>query len=433
MSSYLTHLRFVHNLQTTICLAIIYLVWSSWTSGTELLAELNRLFRTTALAREAVESHGHLSYLIPDIPSSRNSLGTEIAEMTGLNVSVSAPSMARSLTSPPDEWAPIGVQWDQLQEQEWLLTTLGLSEDSLREVSAWLDERWRPCLRYLSATLDRRNRRDPRARRRYRALSSRDRLRLTTPEVYFTVTDWPESADTVSALVEVMVYVPQRDGTIHDCRKVGNNVSDAGELTPDDDLGLFVERKTFGIQRLITQPISVRIPRTAFDDYRHLEWELDGIADLTPTAALEWARDQQVAGIQGRESRLLGTNIRGEHLGYVAPWAILLLHAYLLVNLYGLRGQVQNGLQATTVVSWLAAIKQPFPRLFSFLTLVALPVVAAVFALWRLTPTSRIGLSVWMLVLLVSGVGAIVLAQSLDGRGDANPRDVNREIRQRLE
>ena len=49
MSDYLTHLRFVHNVQTIICLTIIYFVWSSWTSGTELLGELNRFLQTSAL------------------------------------------------------------------------------------------------------------------------------------------------------------------------------------------------------------------------------------------------------------------------------------------------------------------------------------------------------------------------------------------------
>ena len=209
MSHYLTHLRFVHNVQTIICLTIIYLVWSSWNSGTELLGELNRFLRTTELAREVVGSPERISYLIPDIPSSRNSLRAEIEKMTGLSVSVNAPSMARSLTNLPNESAPIGVQWEQLQTQEWLRTTLGPSGDSLRDVGAWLNDRWRPCLRYLETTL-RRARRDPRASRR---LASREAARLMTPEVYFTVADWPESADTVSALVEVIVHLPQRYGS----------------------------------------------------------------------------------------------------------------------------------------------------------------------------------------------------------------------------
>ena len=417
MSHYLTHLRFVHNVQTIICLTIIYLVWSSWTSGTELLGELNRFLRTTELAREVVGSPERISYLIPDIPSSRNSLRAEIEKMTGLSVSVNAPSMARSLTNLPNESAPIGVQWEQLQTQEWLRTTLGPSGDSLRDVGAWLNDRWRPCLRYLETTL-RRARRDPRASRR---LASREAARLMTPEVYFTVADWPESADTVSALVEVIVHLPQRygsHGSIHNCRTVGNDVPDAGELTTDNDLGLFVERKTFGFRRLAMQTELVRIPPATFDDYLHLERDLEFIADLTPPAALNWAEDQQVAGIRGRDPRFLGTTIRGEHLGYVAPWAILFLHVYLLVNLRGLLGQIQNGSQVTTVLTWLAAMKQPLPILFSSITLVALPVVAAGFARWRLTPISWTGLFVWMVVLLGLGVGTMILAQSLHGRGD---------------
>ena len=63
-------------------------------------------------------------------------------------------------------------------------------------------------------------------------------------------------------------------------------------------------------------------------------------------------------------------------------------------------------------------MKQPLPILFSSITLVALPVVAAGFARWRLTPISWTGLFVWMVVLLGLGVGTMILAQSLHGRGD---------------
>ena len=328
---------------------------------------------------------------------------------------------------PPQSAADVDVQLDDVGQQQRESAVHGRAGREracdlpvAEDVGAWLDDRWRPCLRYLRDTLDRRARRDPRASRRLRRLSSRDVARLTTPEVHFTVTDWPESADTVSALVEVIVHLPQQDGSIHNCRTVGNNVSDVGDLTADNDLGLFVERKTFGFRRLATRTELVRIPPTTFDDYPNLERELESIADLTPTAALNWAVDQQVAEIQDRDPRFLGTTIRGEHLGYVAPWAILFLHVYLLVNLYGLRGQIQNVSQGTTVITWIAAMKQPWAILFSSLTLVVLPVVAAVFARWRLTPIGRTDLLVWMLVLFAFGVGTMILAQSLQRQGDAN-------------
>ena len=92
----------------------------------------------------------------------------------------------------------------------------------------------------------------------------------------------------------------------------------------------------------------VRLPESTFDGYFHLERDLDAIAEFTPTAALEWALGQQVAEIQGRQPRLFGTTIRGEHLGYVGPLAILLLQLYLLINLWALMIQVQKGSHVLT-------------------------------------------------------------------------------------
>ena len=55
----------------------------------------------------------------------------------------------------------------------------------------------------------------------------------------------------------------------------------------------------------------VRIPPATFDDYLHLERDLEFIADLTPPAALNWAEDQQVAGIRGRDPRFSAQQLEG--------------------------------------------------------------------------------------------------------------------------
>ena len=424
MSDYLTHLRFVHNVQTIICLTIIYFVWSSWTSGTELLGELNRFLQTSELVREAVESRRGPSYLLPGRRTNRNSIRNEIFNMTGLLLSVNAPATVRSLTTMPDESAPIGVQWEALHEQEWLRQWVGTERDSLTDVGRWLNERWSPCSQHLRLALDRQQR-DPRRLERLRRRDPRAELprdsrltgseinRITTPEIYLTVAGWLDSADTITALVEVVVLVPQSFGFVHSCRGAPNNVPDAGEFTEHDEWELFAERKSFGYSQFPKESEVVRLPESTFDGYFHLERELDAIAEFTPTAALEWALDQQVAGIQDRQPRFFGTTIRGEHLGYVGPWATLLLQLYLLINLWALMIQVQKGSHVPDVVPWLPAIKKPLPIIFSSITLAVLPSVAAGLALWRLTPTSLPGLVIWSAGLSFLGMGAIFLALRL--------------------
>ena len=428
MLEHLKHLRFVHNTQTIVCLTVVYFVWSSWTSGTELLSDLKGFLLTAQVTRQVVENPEHHPILAPAIRNYRTLLNRELSNAIGHRVTAVAPSKIQSVTSLPEESASIGTQWRELQGHQWILQTLGTSQESLTDVRVWLD-RWRGCQPYLERglrALRKRPRRDLRRRpgqglRRYsgRPPSSAEIRELTTPVVDLVVTGWPENSNFVSATVAVVVYVPARHRSLHPCRRDAAEVPDPGNFTRDDEWGLFVERKTFGSYRFVVRIDTIRLPPSTFDRYPYLEQALNTIGEFTPSEALDWAKKQQVARIRGQDPRFFGTNIRGEHLGYVGPVVIFLLHVYLLITLHSLLGYVQRESRPPGSPTWLATMKLTWPRLFSFLTLAGCPTVAVGLALWRLTGIHPMGLVLWPSLLFVLGIWIVVLAQRLGVDSDA--------------
>ena len=195
MSDFVNHLRFVHNTQTILSLTIMYLVWSSWTSGPELRSDLDRFLRTAEAARAVVEMPERLAGLVPEMPNPHLVLSAEITSTLGYRVLAVNPLRIRLVTSIPNNTSTVGAQWRALQDQEWILQKLGNPEDDLSEVGAWLDER-KPYLLRLNRELHAARRRLGRQRP-----SARDIRRLTTPILLPSVIDWPATGRQRVALV----------------------------------------------------------------------------------------------------------------------------------------------------------------------------------------------------------------------------------------
>ena len=408
MSDYLSHFRFVHNTQTVLSLAIIYLIVSTWTSGTELRRDLNGFLRTVEVARAVVETPERLADLIPDLPNHHAALSAELATATGHAVLTVAPLRIRSVTSLPDESSPIGTQWQGLQNQEWILQTLGNPEDDLTEVRAWFNERTfdqEP----LSRTV---RRRDPR-------IHDQDIRELTRPILLPSTTDWPADSSSGLAVLELEAYVPVLPSrTRKRCEDV-TGIARYRDPRWDVELGLIIDCTTFGPYRFATQTDTVRLPPSAFERYPYLQRELAAIADLTPNDALAWAAGLQVDGIRERDPRFFGTPIRGEHLGFVVPVAMIFLQFYFLIMLYNLRVFGRKGSFDTTLPQWVVTMKQWHAMVYSYATLVVVPAATVSLVLWRLTTIDRIFILAVTLIPLGIGIWIVRLGQEVGQRDDA--------------
>ena len=122
MTDYVSHLRFIHNTLTILSLTIMYLVWSSWTSGPELRSDLDGFLRTAEAARTVVEMPERLVGLVPEMPNPHLLLSSEITSTIGYPVLAVNSLRMRSATSLPSDTSPVGVQWRALQAQEWAVS-----------------------------------------------------------------------------------------------------------------------------------------------------------------------------------------------------------------------------------------------------------------------------------------------------------------------
>lgn len=402
------HLRFVHNAQAILCLTVIYLVLSSWTSGPEVASDLDGFLRTTQLAKRVAEDPDNLALLVPAVHGAHAQRNREISQEIGHRVIAVAPSMVQSMTPLPADSAPIGVQWRELEKQEWSLKEIDTSQHDFTEIRRWYARwlvRWRGCMLYF--------RRDLRERQNSFGLrlSDDEIRRFMTPNLNLMVANWPGQADFVSATVEMRVHVPDSPRTVW-CRP-NAEVPAPRSIGRGEEWEPTVERQSFGSYRFPVQTQTVRLPSSTFERYPYLHEALPSIGDLTPAEVREWAANHRVSEVRGREPRLLGTSIRGEDLGVVAPFAISALHLYLLITLLSMFGHKRHQAPVDDVLPWLPTMKAALPIVFTVLTLALCPAVAAGIALWRLTTTSLFVLVVWSLALFVAGVGIGALASKL--------------------
>jgi len=410
LCDYVNHLRFVHNAQTIVSSTVLYLVISSWSLAPELISDLKQFLGLSQKTRAAAEVPELLGDLIPQVRMSHMEFSAKLSSKIRHVVRTTTPFRSRPLTSPPEESAPIGIQWNDLKDQEWMVETLGKPEDSLSEIQVWLDK-WKRCLPSLERELRDRRRL---VRRRGRRPSSFHVRRLTAPQVRVSVADWPAGANSVQAVTEIKVYVPDRWSSIHACR--GFVPKDAGpeNFTHDYEWRLTRVRRTFGPHRFDIQARNFSLPAETFDSFPTLRQELNSIADLSPADALAWAEEKKVAGIRGRTPRFFGATIRGEHLGYVGPLLIVALHLYLLMMLHSVSGHsTREGTTAHTQLPWAATIKKPLPKLFSIVTLTVLPTVATALSMYRLTTVNLLVIVIVALALSAFGIGIFVLAPKL--------------------
>ena len=288
MSDFVSHLRFVHNTQTILSMVIIYLIVSTWTFGTELRRDLYGFLRTIEVARTVIEVPERLADLGTEMPNHDAALRDELMSAIGHAVLTVAPLRIWPVTSLPNESSPVGTQWQGLQNQEWIVETLGHLEDDLTEVRMWLDER-QPDLVRLRRDLQ------PNRRRPREQLSTQDIRRLTTPIVLPSIVDWPVDASSGFAVVELEAYVPIR------LRSIRRGRCEDGDATGIADrrglreiwrqyveIGITMDCRTFGPYRFVIQTDTVRLLPSTFDEYPYLSGELEAIADLTPNDALAW-------------------------------------------------------------------------------------------------------------------------------------------------
>ena len=412
MTDYVSHLRFIHNTLTILSLTIMYLVWSSWTSGPELRSDLDGFLRTAEAARTVVEMPERLVGLVPEMPNPHLLLSSEITSTIGYPVLAVNSLRMRSATSLPSDTSPVGVQWRALQAQEWILQTLGSPEDDLAEVGAWIAMR-RPGPLDLNRELRRRVRRQrPRSR-----LSTQDIRMLTTPILLPIAIDWPAEGSSGFAIVELEAYVPMLRSRFPASRQCEDltGVATYRNLQQARELGIIFDCMTSGPYRFVAKTDTIRLPPSEFDKYSYLQREFDAISDLTPADALAWSVGQQTAGIRGRDPRFFGAAIRGEHLGLVGPIAMLFLDLYLLIMLRTLLVSVRKGSFDPTLLPWVATMRSVPAIVFSGTTLALLPAVATGFALWRLTTANPFVILVGALVLAGLGVWITVWGLEVDG------------------
>ena len=409
MSEWFAHMRLVHNAQTLISLTAIYLVWSSWNSGAELRSDLTGFLRTVQIAGQIVENPERLDVLIPETHDYRTSLNRELSDTLGHPVVAVVSSLPiQLLTSFPEESAPIGAQWQDLRNQRWRVSRLIAPSDDLDDIRVWL-EGWRRCLPVLRRHLQ-----------ELRLSAGTASRRFTTPMLLLQVVDEePPGSSVVSVMVDARVYLPQRAGFVHPCRRSAASEADLGDFVRDDDREILREHKRFGLHPFAVRRDTVGVPRSTFGGYPYLERALDTIGEFTPTEALTWAAEQQQEGLRRRDARLFGTSIPGEHLRYVGPVIILGLHLYMLVTLCGICSQ--KWLRVQDPVPWLAATPSLWPTVFSGLTLAVVPAIALGLILWRLTIVP-VTLGV-VLVALSAGIGVWIVVWArrlgLQHRGSA--------------
>ena len=194
MYEYLTHMRLVHNAQTLISLMIIYLVLSGWNSATELHRDLARFVEMVRKAGQTVERPENLDDLVPEIPDYRTTLYRELYDALGRVVIVYRDSLPiQLLTHFPEESAPIHIQWQELQNQQWRVPTrLAAPKDVLEDVRVWL-ERWRRC--------------QPALYRHLAELPRDEVRRYTTPRLLLAFST-PRNPDFVPVIIQVAVYSP---------------------------------------------------------------------------------------------------------------------------------------------------------------------------------------------------------------------------------
>ena len=420
MLDYMKHLRFVHNAQTILCLAVMYMIVSSWTSGTEVLADLDGFIQTMQRARHAVETPGDITYLVPSVRRDRERTNRDLSATLGHEVSLIVPRVLRATTSLPVESESIGRQWTALQKQQWTLKEVDITDQDFTEVREWYKlwyARWGTCV--LKFKRDSSARRDRFALRR----SYHAGRRSATPDFRIIVPNWRESSSVVSATIEFIAYIPVSRS--HPSCRTASNLRHHGL---GEDWTLSPDSARFGPYELPVRTSTIVLPQSTFDRYHYLQRVLSSIRELTPNEVREWAMRDKVSEIRERESRLFGTPVRGEDLGVVAPGAILGLHLYILFTLLSVYPKSVPKPVMNRPFPWFAAMRTTVPTLFTFVTLALCPAVAVALALWRLTAVGILVSGGCFLVMLALGTSIMWLARHVgDGSSESARQDSGSE------
>ena len=413
MLEHMKHLRFVHNAQTILCLAVTYLIYSSWTSGPEVLGDLDGFLQTMQRARRVIEEPEHITLLVPSVENARDRRSRELSAILQHEVTLIAPFVLEATTPLPAESAPIGRQWTALQEQQWTLMEIEITDQDFRDVRDWYArwyDRWGVCVLYFER--DRRPRRDrfdPRS-------PHQTRRRSAPPEFRIMVSEWGENPNVVSAMIELIVYVPE-SRRHPSCRRSSN----PRDYRLRDEWILSSEAERFGPYQLSVRSDTIQLPRSTFSRYHYLQTALDSIGHCAPNEVREWAMTNRTSEIREREPRLFGTLIRGEDVGVVGLGATLAVHAYMFFTLLSLRYSHDPRIATDRPFLWMGAMRTWIPTMFTFVTLALCPAVVVGVALWRLTSFGTLVSFLWFAILLTLGMFNMYMARHL-GDGSTDPR-----------
>lgn len=401
------HLRFVHNAQTLLSLIVVYLVISSWTSGNEVLSDLDGFMQTVQVAKRVVDRPENIALLVPSVREARDRRDREVSDTIGRPVTVISPSRIRSMASLPADSASVALQWTELERHSWLLKDIDVPQQTFAAARDWYAQwyvRWGTCVRRFE--------RDRRARRtRFEPTFSYNEVRRSIePDLRVVVPDWSDESTVVSAMIEMTVYLPE-SRRYTPCRRR----TPRWDYMRDEEWRVSSEREEFGPYRLEVKTETIQLPQGVFETYPHLESQLASIGELTPDEVREWAVSQRTSELRGRESRLFGTTIRGQDLGVVAPAAILALHLYIFITLLSVVPKVSRNSGNEGPLPWLATMKSLLPVAFAWITLALFPAVGAGLALWRLAALNTIASIACSFVVLCLGTLIVAIAQDLGG------------------
>ena len=246
-----------------------------------------------------------------------------------------------------------------------------------------------------------------------RQLSELEIDRLTLPILLPSVIEWPPERESGIAIIELDVYIPMlRSHARSPCKDL-TRIAKYRNLRRDLELGIRFECMTLGPYRFFAQTETIRLPPRVFERYAHLQREIESISGLLPNDAIERVATLQLRGLRGSNPRILGTTVRGEHIGFVGPALISIVQFYLLLMLYLLLHSVQRGSISSSFCPWVVLMQGPVAKWFSIVTLVFLPTIAASTPAWRLTTADWYLPIVIAIVLLAFGIRSVLFGQQI--------------------
>lgn len=112
---------------------------------------------------------------------------------------------------------------------------------------------------------------------------------------------------------------------------------------------------------------------------------------------------------------ILGIQIPGSLIGFVAPLVIIVVLLYLLSHLTYLNGLISNAENAPDNLVWIGLFKSKLALFLTFSSIVILPIVTSFLLTWGVAAQSVMGLFVAILVAIFVAIASVFVWQRLAG------------------